>query len=148
VTAQQADHAALDRQLGFLQFRLLEADLECLGHVELLARRRVLARMRAGDRHSRHGDNHGVCRGLGDIDVAAAGVREAAPRRRDVPFAVAERDRHRRTRGWVRGQRQRAAQQQSDHEPSFHDCGPPVGCVFIAWENGLPAQNHVGGRGE
>src|SRR5207248_2102471 len=76
LTAEQADDAALDGQLGLLDLRVIEADLEALVEVEL--------HLGAADDRAAHGDDDRVrSRGL-DVDQTAAAVLAVALARRDV----------------------------------------------------------------
>src|SRR5262249_1492483 len=71
----------------------LELHPKALFQLEDHAGDRILAWVPAGDRDARHGDDHRVGRWLGDVDVAAAGVREALPGRHHAPLAPAAIDR-------------------------------------------------------
>ena len=85
--AEQADDPTLDGQLGFLDFRVVEADLETL--IDIKFHRRV------ADDKAAHGDDHGVRGRLGHVNQAAARVRALALAWRHVTVAIAEDDRNR-----------------------------------------------------
>jgi len=94
VRPQQANHAALDGQLGPLDVGGFEDDVKYLLQVEIHADRGVLERVRVGHADPRHGNHDGIGRRLGHIDVAAASMIAPLAVGDHVPVAKSQNNRH------------------------------------------------------